>query len=77
MDVCVVKGKVDAQFLKLRTGEFTVESIRVLDLSREKIHDVGALGLCISLEILNLSFNDVTRLCGLSTLVNLSPIQIS
>jgi len=77
MDVCVVKGKVDAQFLKLRTGEFTVESIRVLDLSREKIHDVGALGLCISLEILNLSFNDVTRLCGLSTLVNLSHLDLA
>ena len=77
MDVCVTRGRVDAQFLKLRTGEFTVESIRVLDLSREKIHDIGALGLCLSLEILNLSFNDVTRLCGLSTLVNLSHLDLT
>lgn len=77
MDVCVEKGKVDVQFLKLRTGEFTVESIRVLDLSREKIHDVGALGLCLSLEILNLSCNDVTRLCGLNTLVNLSHLDLA
>jgi len=77
MDVCVVKGKVDVTFLKLRTGEFSVESIRVLDLSREKIYDLGALGLCTSLEILNLSFNDVTRLCGLSTLANLTHLDLA
>ncbi|KAM6449851.1 leucine-rich repeat-containing protein 61 [Liasis olivaceus] len=70
-------GKITAQLLKSRTGEFDLESILLLKLRGLGILELGCLGECASLEWLDLSGNALTHLGPLATLKNLAVLDIS
>ncbi|XP_005091618.1 leucine-rich repeat-containing protein 61 [Aplysia californica] len=68
-------GVISKQLLKSKSGEFDVESIHTLNIKDAGISDVGCIGECTSLERLDLSYNNVSRLhklAGLSALVKLN-----
>ncbi|XP_063159319.1 leucine-rich repeat-containing protein 61 [Candoia aspera] len=73
----VEDGKVTAQLLKSRTGEFDLESILLLKLRGLGLLELGCLGECASLEWLDLSGNALTHLGPLAALKALAVLNIS
>ncbi|KAL8602311.1 hypothetical protein ACOMHN_022824 [Nucella lapillus] len=70
-------GKITKCMLKIASGEFDLESIHTLVLTKSDICDLGCLGECLGLERLNLSYNDVTRLHKLAGLTMLQSLNLS
>ncbi|KAM6202229.1 leucine-rich repeat-containing protein 61 [Rhynchocyon petersi] len=70
-------GRVTAQLLKARTGEFALDSILLLKLRGLGLVDLGCLGECLGLEWLDLSGNALTHLGPLATLRQLTVLNVS
>ncbi|XP_074841407.1 leucine-rich repeat-containing protein 61 isoform X2 [Carettochelys insculpta] len=70
-------GRITAQLLKAKTGEFALESILLLRLPGLGISDLGCLGECTSLEWLDLSGNAISQLGPLAALKSLTVLNLS
>ncbi|CAG5135079.1 unnamed protein product, partial [Candidula unifasciata] len=70
-------GIITQQFLKLRSGEFDVQSIHTISLTHSDICDLGCIGECTSLERLDLSYNNISHLQKLSTATSLTVLNLS
>lgn len=73
----VENGKITAQLLKSRTGQFDLQSILLLKLRGLGLLELGCLGECASLEWLDLSGNALTHLGPLAMLKALAVLNIS
>ncbi|CAD5124078.1 DgyrCDS12383 [Dimorphilus gyrociliatus] len=69
--------QITKQLLKSKSGEFDIESIHHISLTHYGIEDLGCIGECSALQKLDLSFNDITKLFSLSSLINLQYLNIS
>ncbi|XP_078388390.1 leucine-rich repeat-containing protein 61 isoform X2 [Cetorhinus maximus] len=69
--------KITAQLLKLKTGQFDLESILFLKLKNIGICNLGCIGDCVNLERLDLSGNDISNLTPLSSLKLLTVLNLS
>lgn len=69
--------RITPQLLKLRTGEFALESILLLKLRGLGLVDLGCLGECLGLEWLDLSGNALTQLGPLASLRQLTVLNVS
>uniref|UniRef100_G7P1Z8 Leucine-rich repeat-containing protein 61 n=1 Tax=Macaca fascicularis TaxID=9541 RepID=G7P1Z8_MACFA len=69
--------QITPQLLKLRTGEFSLESILLLKLRCLGLADLGCLGECLGLEWLDLSGNALTHLGPLASLRQLAVLNVS
>ncbi|XP_077160489.1 leucine-rich repeat-containing protein 61 [Paroedura picta] len=70
-------GRITAQLLKAKTGDFDLESILLLKLRGLGLSDLGCLGECSNLEWLDLSGNAIAHLGPLSSLKALAVLNIS
>ncbi|XP_075771730.1 leucine-rich repeat-containing protein 61 isoform X2 [Pelodiscus sinensis] len=70
-------GRVTAQLLKAKTGEFALDSILLLKLPGLGLWDLGCLGECASLEWLDLSGNGLSQLGPLAGLRYLAVLDVS
>ncbi|XP_053568904.1 leucine-rich repeat-containing protein 61 [Bombina bombina] len=70
-------GRITSEMLKLRTGEFDLESIIFLKLRGLGLYELGCLGACLNLERLDLSNNNITHLGPLSSLKMLVALNLS
>lgn len=68
---------ISKAMLKRTSGEFDLESIFTLNLSDMGIEDLGCIGLCTTLESLNLSRNNCSQLLPLSGLSCLTHLDLS
>ncbi|XP_050401710.1 leucine-rich repeat-containing protein 61 [Patella vulgata] len=71
------EGQITKQLLKTRSGEFDVESIHSICLRGAGILDLGCISECSSLEKLDLSKNDISKLHKLAGLNNLAVLNLS
>ncbi|KXJ22637.1 leucine-rich repeat-containing protein 61 [Exaiptasia diaphana] len=71
------KEEVSAHFLKLKSGEFDLESIHHLDLSDMGIQDLSIVGNCAGMVYLNLSHNRIKSLKPLGDLKLLERLDVS
>lgn len=69
--------RISKQMLKMASREFDVESIYSVKLCDLNIVELGCIGLCSSLERLDLSRNNLSKLSLLSSLSNLSHLNLS
>lgn len=69
--------RVTPQLLKLRSGEFALESILLLRLRGLGLVDLGCLGECLGLEWLDLSGNALTQLGPLASLSQLAILNVA
>ncbi|KAE8595287.1 hypothetical protein XENTR_v10015678 [Xenopus tropicalis] len=70
-------GRITSQMLKLRTGEFDLESILFLKLRGLGLAELGCIGDCTNLERLDLSNNHIVHLGPLSSLKMLVALNLS
>ncbi|XP_064652027.1 leucine-rich repeat-containing protein 61-like [Lineus longissimus] len=70
-------GKITRQLLKMRSGEFDLESIHSMILREMGISDLGCIGECTGLERLDLSRNDISKLYNLASLSSLAHLNLS
>lgn len=68
---------VTPQLLKVRSGEFALESILLLKLQGLGLVDLGCLGECLGLEWLDLSGNALTQLGPLASLRQLAVLNVA
>ncbi|XP_072038744.1 leucine-rich repeat-containing protein 61-like [Amphiura filiformis] len=69
--------KITKQLLKSQSGEFDLESIRILKLQNCDIDNLGCISECIGLERLDLSENDISLLQALTSLKQLCFLNLS
>ncbi|KAK3733806.1 hypothetical protein QZH41_009460, partial [Actinostola sp. cb2023] len=72
-----MKEGVTAHFLKLKSGEFDLESIYNLDLNDMGIQDLSIIGRCTGIVYLNLSNNRIKNLRPLGDLKLLETLDVS
>ncbi|XP_045156669.2 leucine-rich repeat-containing protein 61-like [Mercenaria mercenaria] len=70
-------GSITKSLLKLRSGEFDLESIHTVGLKDHEISDLGCIGECTSLQRLDLSYNGLTKLHKLAGLESLQYLNLS
>ncbi|KAM4704771.1 leucine-rich repeat-containing protein 61 [Rhinophrynus dorsalis] len=70
-------SRITSEMLKLRTGEFDLESILFLKLRGLGIYELGCIGDCLNLERLDLSNNHITHLGPLSSLKMMVALNVS
>ncbi|XP_002730855.1 leucine-rich repeat-containing protein 61-like [Saccoglossus kowalevskii] len=70
-------GKITRQMLKTRSGEFDLESIHTIIVKKEGIDDLGCIGECTSLQMLDASYNEISNVRPLSTLKQLTHLNLS
>ncbi|KAK7481636.1 hypothetical protein BaRGS_00027152 [Batillaria attramentaria] len=73
----VEDGKITKSFLKITSGEFDLESIHTLMLHEAGISDLGCISECTSLERVDLSKNDITKLHKLAGLASVQSLNLS
>ncbi|XP_078285861.1 leucine-rich repeat-containing protein 61 isoform X2 [Rhinoraja longicauda] len=69
--------KITVELLKSITGEFDLESILFLKLTKMNICNLGCIGDCVNLERLDLSRNDISNLKPLASLKLLTVLNLS
>lgn len=69
--------KITVELLKSTTGEFELESILFLKLTKMNICNLGCIGDCVNLERLDLSRNDISNLKPLASLKLLTVLNLS
>lgn len=63
--------------IKKESGEFDLESVFMIDLSKRGLISVGALPLCTQLCVLDLSRNNLTTLSALAVCTKLEWLDVS
>lgn len=69
--------RVTPQLLKVRSGEFALDSILLLQLRDLGLAELGCLGECLGLEWLDLSGNALTQLGPLASLRQLAVLNVA
>ncbi|XP_059802001.1 leucine-rich repeat-containing protein 61 isoform X1 [Hypanus sabinus] len=72
-----VSVTITSELLKSITGEFDLESILFLKLTKIDICNLGCIGDCVNLERLDLSRNDISNLKPLASLKLLTVLNLS
>ncbi|XP_060601375.1 leucine-rich repeat-containing protein 61-like [Ruditapes philippinarum] len=73
----MVDGVITKNLLKLRSGEFDLESIHTVILKNLDISDLGCIGECSTLQRLDVSYNNLTKLHKLAGLENLQYLNLA